>query len=454
MPEIIKRQAGHAYTLTSGFPQELIERIIDNLEDDLVTLLNCSLVCKSWVVRSRFYIFRVLDVDIKLGNNARPAGAQSFRDDDNIRDLARILSRRCTRLHDCFTNGSYVPQLIRSLRLSLDMDFARFQQAPPLSQILSEPQRVQHLQLDVRYLREISPTVKAAIHGLLQLQSLTRLDISISPSDDYYGLIPLLSWTSSSVTELRLTSIGTFGPRMRLPHIFNPDMGARKAAIHTLYLDLSNPRTLDVICPWLTHSQSPFDFSSLRQLHVWAHNFDYQTAMAPLLRAATSLEHLEVNVLNHDISYSFFTAPNETHLLPHLRFLKFSTRSGDTHFTPVSHIDNMLSRIISPMLEEVQIDVSVRGPFKVYPTVIELFCTATRWTQVDAWLAGPVHQNLRKAEIHIDFDQDVGSTWPSMDQRRAAITAHFPLAEASDIFNLILTNSVYDRALMCRSVFP
>lgn len=289
--------------MTSGVPQELIERIIDNLEDDLVALLNCSLVCKSWVVRSRFYIFRVLDVDIKLGNNARPAGAQSFRDDDTIRDLARILSRRCTRLHDCFTNGSYVPQLIRSLRLSLDMDFARFHQAPPLSQILSEPQRVQHLQLDVRYLREISPTVKAAIHGLLQLQSLTRLDISISPSDDYYGLIPLLSWTSSSVTELRLTSIGTFGPRMRLPHIFNPDMGARKAAIHTLHLDLSNPRTLDVICPWLTHSQSPFDFSSLRQLHVWAHNFDYQTAMAPLLRAATSLEHLEVNVLNHDISY-------------------------------------------------------------------------------------------------------------------------------------------------------
>ncbi len=87
----------------------------------------------------------------------------------------------------------------------------------------------------------------------------------------------------------------------------------------------------------------------------------------PIVRLSFKRLNLQFNEV-----IAFFTAPNETHLLPNLRFLKFSTRSGDTHFTPVSLIDNMLSRIVSPMLEEVQIDVSVRGPFKVYPTVIEL----------------------------------------------------------------------------------
>jgi hypothetical protein len=45
-----------------GLPTELTDAIIDHLHDDKPTLLNCSLVCRSWLDASRYHLFYSLRV--------------------------------------------------------------------------------------------------------------------------------------------------------------------------------------------------------------------------------------------------------------------------------------------------------------------------------------------------------------------------------------------------------
>ncbi|KDR82391.1 hypothetical protein GALMADRAFT_151529 [Galerina marginata CBS 339.88] len=49
------------------FPQELTDQIIEELQDDIVALKSCSLVCRSWLFSSRGHLFRKL---IFTRNNA------------------------------------------------------------------------------------------------------------------------------------------------------------------------------------------------------------------------------------------------------------------------------------------------------------------------------------------------------------------------------------------------
>ncbi|KAH0583500.1 hypothetical protein H2248_009127 [Termitomyces sp. 'cryptogamus'] len=45
-------------SLSQEIPQELYERIIDHLHNDIMSLLACSLVCRAWVPASRYHLFK------------------------------------------------------------------------------------------------------------------------------------------------------------------------------------------------------------------------------------------------------------------------------------------------------------------------------------------------------------------------------------------------------------
>ena len=53
---------------TPLLPPEVIDRIIDHLHDDILTLMSCTLVCKAWKPASRFHLFR----DVSLGGFRGP----------------------------------------------------------------------------------------------------------------------------------------------------------------------------------------------------------------------------------------------------------------------------------------------------------------------------------------------------------------------------------------------
>ena len=55
-------------TVSAALPQlsnELTDRILDYLHDDVPTLKNCSLTCRSFLQRSRFNLFRIISVNIR-----------------------------------------------------------------------------------------------------------------------------------------------------------------------------------------------------------------------------------------------------------------------------------------------------------------------------------------------------------------------------------------------------
>lgn len=53
-------------SMTLDVPTEIIERIIDMLYDDLLSLKACSLVCRKWFTRARFDLF--IDFNLRLGS--------------------------------------------------------------------------------------------------------------------------------------------------------------------------------------------------------------------------------------------------------------------------------------------------------------------------------------------------------------------------------------------------
>ncbi|KAJ6605326.1 hypothetical protein DFH09DRAFT_897203 [Mycena vulgaris] len=44
-------------------PQGLIDTIVDNASQDVYAMKVCGLVCKSWLPRSRFYLFSRVAID-------------------------------------------------------------------------------------------------------------------------------------------------------------------------------------------------------------------------------------------------------------------------------------------------------------------------------------------------------------------------------------------------------
>lgn len=60
--------------LTEGVPQELYERIIDHLYEDIPALLACCLVCRAWVPASRYHLFgrRLIISPLALAGGTAP----------------------------------------------------------------------------------------------------------------------------------------------------------------------------------------------------------------------------------------------------------------------------------------------------------------------------------------------------------------------------------------------
>ncbi|KAJ7642620.1 hypothetical protein DFH06DRAFT_999532, partial [Mycena polygramma] len=50
----------------ANFPAELVESVIDELQRDESTLLNCSLVSKQWLPRSRYHCFSSVTLSADL----------------------------------------------------------------------------------------------------------------------------------------------------------------------------------------------------------------------------------------------------------------------------------------------------------------------------------------------------------------------------------------------------
>ncbi|TFK32089.1 hypothetical protein BDQ12DRAFT_671351 [Crucibulum laeve] len=86
-------------------PFELIENIIDYLHGDPRTLKECALVCSSWVVPSRYHLFRSWNISASSFNNTIRATFDLTDREDNDKHTIVMSSIRHLTIRDKGTSG-------------------------------------------------------------------------------------------------------------------------------------------------------------------------------------------------------------------------------------------------------------------------------------------------------------------------------------------------------------
>ena len=89
-----------------ALPIELVEKIIDNLRNDLPALSNCALVCHAWLPRARFHRFSDIILTI---SPLVPAGSRRDKLHELVGHNAALLHINSLRLHGLNILGSSVP---------------------------------------------------------------------------------------------------------------------------------------------------------------------------------------------------------------------------------------------------------------------------------------------------------------------------------------------------------
>ena len=76
---------------------EIIEMVVDQLQDDKAALTNCSVVSKVWLLRSRYYLFRTVQIIVRASDRNLDAASTFFRANPNISACVQHLHVRAAQ---------------------------------------------------------------------------------------------------------------------------------------------------------------------------------------------------------------------------------------------------------------------------------------------------------------------------------------------------------------------
>ncbi|RPD59976.1 hypothetical protein L226DRAFT_462971 [Lentinus tigrinus ALCF2SS1-7] len=77
--------------MSRRIPQEMYEEILANLQDDEVSLQNCTLVCRAWLPRARHHLFHSITLD---PSSRSPRFKELIRSCQDVAPLVRVLELR------------------------------------------------------------------------------------------------------------------------------------------------------------------------------------------------------------------------------------------------------------------------------------------------------------------------------------------------------------------------
>ena len=70
-------------------PQELVDLVVDSIDDDRRSLINASLVCRSWSLATRPHLFR--RADFSIGFHNIPDSLDRYAPDDHSLDRKSVV---------------------------------------------------------------------------------------------------------------------------------------------------------------------------------------------------------------------------------------------------------------------------------------------------------------------------------------------------------------------------
>jgi hypothetical protein len=239
-------------------PQELIDTIFENLEDDKWTLRRCSLVCSSWLLSTHRRLFRRIVLLPLYNSSPRPLFYGQ-------------------RLHNLLLMSPHIATYIRELELYEGQSIKGLawigsdQSLPLVLGMLKDLTRIELQRLEWNL---VPPALRQSIQNVLALPSLQFLKMEHSNFASLEDFSSLLSH-AKSLTDLSLGDIDTHyrfweplsleGSSQRRDTKEQEVYSHRRTHLLNLRL-ISNNYSWFV--DWLLGSQSPLDVSRIQTLHI------------------------------------------------------------------------------------------------------------------------------------------------------------------------------------------
>jgi hypothetical protein len=236
----------HSTSLTSLFPQELIDHIIDDSGMDSVTLRSCALVCRAFLRPSQARIFSHLDCVLS-----------GF-------DLG------FERLYDVLSESPHLIRHITSLRICF------VPVSSDLVEVLNILTHVRDVTLEHISWPSLDPEDATAIRDLCQRSNLS-----------YVRMYEVQGITLETVSELfNSPSLTHLSLNLGLSPPQDTSKSALESQMRLITLDVNIRENLDIFVSWLAQRRS---LSSLQRLSI------FWTALQQILQrlidaSATSLE--------------------------------------------------------------------------------------------------------------------------------------------------------------------
>ncbi|KAI0343403.1 hypothetical protein BDW22DRAFT_1167653 [Trametopsis cervina] len=173
-------------------PQELIDRILDNLAHDSVALRSCSFVARSWLKQCRHHLFgllRVRDTHINTGLRSRPLMKERFQ--TFLTFIASIASPGfCAKVHTLCLLGNEERHESQTTESYIS--------AHALATLLGQLHRVRILELSRVHFtalapdpRGLSPLPMGKMH--LDVLSIGRVGLEDQSTDGLFSVLGLFS---------------------------------------------------------------------------------------------------------------------------------------------------------------------------------------------------------------------------------------------------------------------
>ena len=229
------RASANGICMELEIPQEIVDRILDELQDDIPTLKICSLVSRSFLPTCRRHIYSTLD--LMYSNPAKHSGKIKFAED--------ILSR----------NPDIAP-LIHHFKVTITRDF-------PIS-ILTQLSRLRSLTIQRGGFQSTPADLESTIFTIFQ----SNLLVSITVADTFD--IPISIFCACpQLKVLRLHNVTDIAKRNILPSLSDAKNG------QLIHLDLTGSST---VIPWLIqclhNSESALRIDHLRFFDSSVHHDD------------------------------------------------------------------------------------------------------------------------------------------------------------------------------------
>lgn len=310
-------------------PYELVDYIIDHLHNDISSLENCALVCRSWLPSSRFHMFRRIEVDIS---------------NDYAIENTRY-HRICQSLESSPDLGRYVEELVLTRQGGGWLVEGCEQAGFPACAFPN----MRSFTLIFDQWKGVPSTFIGSVQNLLQSSpSLGQIHIEGGQFPTFSDILPFIS-SPLGLRHVKLSSV-KFG---------NADVSYEdnngQIQLETLYLAIPK---IAFLSEWLANPRCSVGITCLRSLHI-LETMEFLEAGRLVEGASTSLEHLELrgpyplNGIDDSVgAINLCNAPN-------LRSLRLSDVTRSETFSPVRWIRSLFSDITSSVpLESIEIEVS------------------------------------------------------------------------------------------------